>query len=220
VLVLESVWGDELSDTTSVRPFLEGWARALELRVAFRTFHDARDLGVWLAELFARQSYPSVCYIAGHGQGGRLSGVVGEDINLMGVLRKADPPRRRRVPPPQASRKGILLGACETGSPQRRRRLLDATGAQLSWIAGYEREVPWLEATLCDLLFLTYLFEGRVKQDESSVNKGPVFVCDKDDDFMTRGSRSAQTLATWVREDFPVAKAAGFGATDRTPRKR
>ena len=85
ILVLESVWSDNLSDNTSVRPFIEGWANAVGVRVAFRTYHDSKDLQYWLNEFKKAKSNPHVCYIAGHGRGKRLHGSIGANINFRNV---------------------------------------------------------------------------------------------------------------------------------------
>ena len=82
LLVLESVWSEDLTNSISVKPFIDGWAALTEVDLTYRTYHDKRVLQYWLRE-FVCDSDLKVCYIAGHsaGAGGRLGGLV-EDINV------------------------------------------------------------------------------------------------------------------------------------------
>ena len=50
LLVLESDWGEDLVDSRSTHPFLEGLASAFDITVVYRTFHTRRDLTHWLRQ--------------------------------------------------------------------------------------------------------------------------------------------------------------------------
>lgn len=159
VLVLESTWEDELQDRTSVRPYMEGWGDALGIRVAWRGYNTRQGLAHWLRVFFQARTNPSICYIAGHGEGRKLVDVCGGRFDVVSVLKETCP----NLPGPArdgTKGKGLLLGACDVGTAAVRQEILDSTKSSLAWIAGYERTVPWHEATICDQLFLTYLLSG------------------------------------------------------------
>ena len=65
-----------------------------------------------------------------------------------------------------------------------------------------------MEGTLCDLLFLTFLFEKRIKHGRRRMHTDG-------DNFLTEGTSSAEKAAGWVIEDFSFARLMGFGATER-----
>jgi hypothetical protein len=197
ILVLESVWSDNLSDNTSVRPFIEGWANAVGVRVGFRTYHDSKDLQYWLNEFKKAKSNPHICYIAGHGSGKRLHGSIGANINLKNALKNTFP--NKPGPKGKLGNKGILIGACEVGGAEHMNDILNTTGYPLSWIAGYKQSVPWMEAMVCELLFLTYKLTGRCKSDLVSISK----------------TQSAKKAVKWVCDDFLMAGSLGFGGIDR-----
>jgi len=73
LLVLECPWSDDLEDKQSVRLFMQGWADLNKISLSYRMYYSARDLTLWLAR-FIKHDEMQVCYIAGHGKGGRLRG--------------------------------------------------------------------------------------------------------------------------------------------------
>lgn len=204
LLVLESDWGEDLVDCTSTRPFLQGLANALDITIVYRTFHTGRDLTYWLRKMFLARSKPRIAYISSHGDGRFLQPSLADaGIDLRRVLAAASRGTRQGH-----SRRGLLLGACEVGRDLD--GLLAAAGGRLRWVAGYEVEVPWVESTLIDLAFLSYLLSGR---EVSAVNGKHV---------LRRRSRSTKTgmserAATWVAEDFGIARALRFRAKDWCP---
>lgn len=169
VLVLESVWSDDLGDSTSVRPFLEGWGDSLGIRVSFRSYHDRGDLQHWLSQFWRAQINPRICYIAGHGNGNRLGGL-NKDINLASAIATAIP--RKPGPQRDVGAKGIHFGACNVGNQERLEEVLKSTANGLSWVSGYAHAVPWTESMLCDLLFLSYLIRGRCKTHDDDKGAG------------------------------------------------
>src|SRR4030067_3407560 len=104
VLVLECPWYEDLADATSVRLFIKGWADLSEINMSYRMYHDKEDLVRWLKS-FIRHPEIKVCYVAGHGRGGRLCGFE-KDINF---IRMAGATKGRG----RGGRfnKGILIGA-------------------------------------------------------------------------------------------------------------
>lgn len=202
ILVLESPWTSGLSEGKSVKPFIEGWALIGKATLRYEKFHDMKDLTHFI-RLFMAEPGLNVCYIAGHGSGGRLKGMKG-GINLKSL---ANATKRRGVS--GNGGKGILLGACEVGGSLE--RLLMNCSPRIAWVAGYDRRIPWVEATLCDLLFLEYLSAGRIKPDGDKSRK----FLRRNGKFVSMTSSSAERVARWVRSDFKLAVRCGLTAMDR-----
>lgn len=201
LLVLECPWSDELEDRQSVRLFMQGWADLNKISLSYRMYYSTRDLTLWLAR-FIKHDEMQVCYIAGHGKGGRLRGHI-NGINLNKVARSTS----SRGPGGHYN-KGILLGACDVG--KNLEEFMLNCGSRISWVAGYDRETPWLEGTISDLLFLEYKLKGRIKTDATGE-----FIKDNDDQFIFAHARKAARIARWVLEDYPLAAKCGFRAIDR-----
>jgi hypothetical protein len=202
ILVLESPWTSGLSEGKSVKPFIEGWALIGKAKLRYENFHDMKDLAHFL-RLFMAEPDLKICYIAGHGSGGRLKGVDG-GINLKSLANAT----RGRGPGDEGG-KGILLGACEVGGNLE--RLLKSCSPRIAWVAGYDRRIPWVEATLCDLLFLEYMTAGRIKPGGE---KSRMFLR-AEGKFVSMATASAARAARWVRSDFKLAVRCGFTALER-----
>jgi hypothetical protein len=203
VLVLESPWDDDISDRKSVRLFVEGWSDISDMHLCYRTYHDSDDL-VKCIEKFVKHPKLKVCYIAGHGVGGRLAGADGnKNINLRNIALAT-----KKRGKGGKNNKGILLGSCDVG--RKAEKFLSDCGSRIRWVAGYDRETPWFEGTICDLLFIEYMVRGRIRVD----NKGTFFK-NSSDDFESRRTSSAEIAAKWIESDFSVAKKCGFLAIDR-----
>lgn len=201
LLVLECPWSPDLGDKQSVRLFMQGWADLNKISLSYRMYYSTKDLTMWL-ERFIKHDEIHVCYIAGHGKGGRLRGHI-TGINLNKVARSTS----SRGPGGHYN-KGILLGACDVG--KNLAEFMDNCGSRVSWVAGYDRETPWLEGTIADLLFLEYKLKGRIK-----TNPEGAFIQDKDDQFIYSNASKAARIAKWVIEDYPLAEKCGFRAIDR-----
>jgi hypothetical protein len=199
LLILENPWVRDLADETTVKPFLDGWAQATGLSTSYRRYHDAEDLTLWL-KAFVQDPFLKICYIAGHGSRGRLVGLT-KGINLKGV---AAATKRRGTSGPNG--KGILLGACEVGT--KLDIFLGNCGSRIDWVAGYSHEVPWIESTLCDLLFIEYMVRGRTLRDEGGFKY-------RNGALAARRPSSATQAANWVKEDYALATLCGFDACDR-----
>ena len=202
ILVLESPWSDKLDDEKSVRLFTKGWADLNNISLSYRMYHDTHDLSRWL-EKYTRHPEITICYIAGHGQGGRLAGLI-KGINLKNVSRST-----ARKGPGGNYKKGILFGACDVG--KKLEDFIDQCGSRIRWVAGYDKETPWLEGTISDLLFIEYMTRGRIRRQRDGE-----FLKDKDGDFLSRGSRNkAEVVVKWVIKDYPLAEKCGLRAIDR-----
>lgn len=199
VLILENPWASDLADNTTVKPFLDGWAQLTGRPTSYRRYHDAEDLALWLSA-FIGDPFLKICYIAGHGSRGRLAGLT-KGINLKGV---AAATKKRGPGGPKG--KGILLGSCEVGT--KLDEFLRNCGSRIDWVAGYATDVPWLEATLCDLLFIEYMMRGRTLRSKGGFTH-------RKDSLQSRRPSSATQAVRWVKEDYPLAILCGFDARDR-----
>ncbi len=201
LLVLECPWSHDLSNEQSVRLFMLGWANLNNISLSYRMYYNSSDLTMWL-ERFIKHEEMEICYIAGHGQGGRLKGYI-KGINLNKVAKSTS-----KKGPGGHNNKGILIGACDVG--KKLEEFIDGCGSRISWVAGYDRETPWLEGTITDLLFLEYKTAGRKKKDRDGL-----FYQDKKGDFIAVKSNKASKIAEWIYEDYPLAEKCGFRAIDR-----
>lgn len=101
--------------------------------------------------------------------------------------------------------RGILLGCCEIGRDTA--GLLEAADDRIDWVAGYTREVPCVESTISDLLFLQYAVVGRTQMALGGKNSKRSGMSN----VRTRPERAAR----WLLKDFPLATELGFCAMDR-----
>lgn len=200
ILVLESPWSQVITDATSVRPFFEGWslARDKQFPFSYRMFFDSKGLENILIK-FVRSKELQVCYIAGHGEGGRLCGAHGQDINPVNIAKAT---KGMRI----IGHKGILFGACDVG--RKLKDFLYSCGGAISWVAGYEITVPWFESTICDLLFLQYILEGRVIKESGEFKT-------RKRNFVTLRAKNASQARKWIIQDYPLAKSCGLVAYDK-----
>lgn len=151
VLVLEADWVPNLDAAPSVRPFVDGWAAHRGLTLCHRSFGSRGELAHWLRHFLASDTL-CVAYLAAHGREGCLHTPTSE-IPLPELAREVARGRRnRRVG------KGIIFGACQLGAHLA--PFLVDTEQKFDWALGYTETIPWLGATVTDLLFLEYLFAG------------------------------------------------------------
>ena len=151
VLVLEAAWVPDLESAPTVQPFIEGWATHRGLSVCYRSFGSSVELAHWLRHFLASESL-CVAYLAAHGGRASLQTPTSE-IPLPQLAHTLGQGRRNR-----RTGKGIVFGACHLGSELE--AFLAASKQKFDWAAGYTEAIPWLGATVTDLLFLEYLFAG------------------------------------------------------------
>lgn len=199
LLVLETAWNEPreiLRPSQSVLPFLQGLAGALDDRVVCRAFNAAEDLTLLLRAFVQNPGRLRYCYVAAHGSRGRIYGAQ-QGINLETILRACRGSRG----------KGYIFGSCGFVNEATAARFLRETGAR--FIAGYSGgDVPWMETTIIDLLFLTYLIGGKVRRQEKD-GRVEIVKNRKGDILLTR-SPDPLTLGRWVYEDLPLARLMGF----------
>jgi len=63
---------------------------------------------------------------------------------------------------------GLLFGACDFVTLETAEQLLDAA-PYCRWVAGYSSWTPWLEGTLCDLLFFRLLLSGKLRRPKKNI---------------------------------------------------
>jgi hypothetical protein len=64
--------------------------------------------------------------------------------------------------------RGLVFGACDIVTRDTAEQLLEASPHCL-WVAGYSAWTPWLEGTLCDLLFFRLLLSGKFRRPHKNV---------------------------------------------------
>ena len=159
LIVLESMWnprGRLLDEEPSVLPYLKairqslGWEGA-RVRLVYRRFHTAYDLGLLLREVLRKRKTFRVCYIASHGERRKLLGLGGKAIRLETLTDYCRP----------SPSMGFVFGACDFLTPDTALNFLKNTEAK--FVAGYQKSIPWTESMLVDSLFLSYLLGGTMK---------------------------------------------------------
>ena len=205
LMVLESSWSDEITTPHStVKPFFDGFGATLQRQIAYQNFHDERSLRYWLRQFFT--SNIPILYIAGHGRDGYLRPLGETKVDFGRLVPRCLPNKKVSEP---LKPKGIMLGACSIGGTEYREDILQRTRHPLTWLATYDRTVPWIETTLFDLLFLSYLLEGRC------VQKNGEFLLTKTNIMRTNKAKHAEHAYDWLVKDCALAAETGFGVSDR-----
>jgi len=175
VLVLESPWEDEKS--YSVWPFVEGFSRASEIEASYRSFFDSASFKHWI-DVFRKHKRGrsgNLLYVAAHGSKGRIEGL-GKSINkntVVDTLKKA------------RSFQYVHFGSCLFGQESNLEELLK-TCRHIKWAAGYEKEVPWIQSTLFDILFWERI---RIRERDEEGRK-----------FFTIVSDFIEKHSAWINE--------------------
>lgn len=96
-------------------------------------------------------------YIAAHGDEEALQGSMGERIKIGDLKRRIS---SAELDDARGKLAGLYFGSCSFGQPETLKKLL-AQGNKLRWIAGYEKNVDFVESTAFDLLFFDTLLHYR-----------------------------------------------------------
>ncbi len=206
LFVLETPWADDLDSGQSVGPFLIGLKEALGVRVTSQRFNGRADLAYYLRKFAKMNSGYSHCYIASHGTRGRLQALL-QDVNAATIGDACQGSRGR----------GFVIGACAFGNAKTATDFLRRTGA--SFVAGYERDVPWMESMLVDLAFLTYLLGGRCRRKRETNGTETLVVDHASDTFCVSRSNDPLKVAAWIYKDLPLARTLGFVVHRRSSRR-
>ncbi|MDP4199207.1 MAG: hypothetical protein Q8922_05550 [Bacteroidota bacterium] len=66
---------------------------------------------------------------------------------------------------------GLFLGTCLTGNVATAKFLLNNSGTNLVWVAGYRESVDWLDGSAIDMVFMSKLAELYVKNEKKRRGK-------------------------------------------------
>jgi hypothetical protein len=158
ILVLESDWARSLRERPSVYPFMHGMCEANEWTLYYRHFDSLNDIDLWI-ERFQRmrpkKGSRKIVYLAAHGEKSGIrtleTCIPGE--KLIPIFEKAP------------SIVGMHFASCYLCQTDLPRKLVEKN--HLKWVAGYTKEVDWLESTLVDLLFLHWMYIGVPRKQRS-----------------------------------------------------
>jgi hypothetical protein len=204
IVILESMWnrrGRLLDEEPSVLPYLKAIRQSLawegiRLNLVYRRFYTSYDLGLLLEEARRRRTF-SLCYIASHGQRRKLLGIGNRVIRLRTLAEHCRPSHGM----------GYIFGACDFVEPETARDFLAITGA--SFVAGYQKAIPWTESMLVDCLFLSYLLGGTMKWVRTKHGERLPPLRALEDYEITR-SENPQRVAGRLYRDFPLAHDISF----------
>ena len=205
LIVLESMWnprGRLLDEEPSVLPYLKairqslGWEGA-RVRLVYRRFHTAYDLGLLLREVLRKRKTFRICYIASHGERRELLGLGGKAIRLETLTDYCRP----------SPNMGFVFGACDFLNPDTALNFLKNTEAK--FVAGYQKSIPWTESMLVDSLFLSYLLGGTMKwvRTKHGERVPPLAATNS---FQITHSENPQKVAAQLYRDFSLAHDITF----------
>ncbi len=147
VLIMEGPWNLDDGDRnrSSVLPFFEGMAKQFsDVDIVHSRYYDLHSFRVAFDELTSHHYDEAIVYVAGHGDGSRVSGA-----RILDILVSCNVGSRR------ANITGVMLGACFSAGP--RHKPLGATintliqDSSIAWIAAYRSAALWFESTQIDL---------------------------------------------------------------------
>jgi len=133
-----------------------------------------------------------VGYFAVHGQKDKLQAL--NDINRV---------KLRNILIKTTNFDGLYFGACDFVNRKTAEMLLNNIST-LKWVAGFSKWTPWLEGTLCDIMFFRLLLSGRFRRPARTNTKW---------DIMGRPEDAARALY----EVFPMAVDLKFSLFYRGP---
>ena len=154
ILVLESPWDVQSVRSTSVWPFISEFSRIYGPEAFHQTFTDTQSFRHWV-HCFNREKChgDKLLYIAAHGSQGRIAGLK-RKINgrmLSSILKDC------------SSISHAHFGSCFFGTDSNLRSLL-STVPHLRYVAGYSKDVDWIESMSLDLLMLARLSRRELNE--------------------------------------------------------
>lgn len=162
--VVEARW--ESRGNCGVRPLFE-MISALTTKslnphaIRHDMFYEAASLE-WVLRDVIRNNGIAAVYVGSHGQRDSINGVSRD--NLVGILRRAN--ARGRIA-------GLYVATCTFVRPSSAAVLLDPKNATgLQWLAGYRKEVHWLESAAADMLFWSGYLQSAAKRALSNAKEG------------------------------------------------
>ena len=124
-------------------------------------FYEAASLEVVLRDVIKTNATDAV-YIGSHGEQDSINGVSREQ--LVGILHRVNAGGRIA---------GLYVATCTFVRLSSVAELLDPESATgLQWIAGYRKEVDWLESAAADILFWSGYFHSSAMQARARAKQG------------------------------------------------
>ncbi|HTM65640.1 MAG TPA: hypothetical protein VL093_04935 [Flavipsychrobacter sp.] len=141
IFVLESSWDSENPlEHHSVMPIITELTKQRNIKAYHQVFTDAKSFAHWVAKINDASTSGSLLYIAAHGNRGSLSGVNGS-IQRQTIVRHIT--RAKNID-------FIHFGCCLFGNVSNL-ELIMKKAKHLTWVAGYEKEVDWVDSSLFDI---------------------------------------------------------------------
>lgn len=128
-------------------------------------FYEATSLEAVLRDV-TRTRRTDAVYIGSHGEQGHIKGMARNvsQRDLIGILQRVN--GRGRIC-------GLYIGTCLFTRSSSAAALLDPKSCTgLQWIAGYRKEVDWLESAAADILFWSGYFDSDAKCSLTKAKKG------------------------------------------------
>jgi hypothetical protein len=140
ILVLESPWEEDFSEQAySVYPFVSEFAKIQGLTSHHRMFYDVTSFHHWL-ETFNNQNKEFLLYIAGHGTRGRINGLR-SNLNFQSIVSEITK---------CGNLKYAHFSTCGFGGAKNLQSIME-NAKQLKWVAGYGKNIDWVDSTLFDI---------------------------------------------------------------------
>jgi len=198
VKIYEAQW-DKLHEE-SVKPFFaqlkrecESWEEDHDPLFSYYVFGTAQGLAAALNYKLdvGLNGRLKIGYIGVHGEPNKL-------LPLVDISRT----KLRNILINTTNFDGFYFGVCDFANRKTAESLLNNI-SPLKWVAGYSKWTPWLEGTICDILFFRLLFSGRFRRPGDRNTKW---------DIITRPEDAARNLY----EIFPMAAELKWSVFYRT----
>lgn len=159
VLIFEGPWRiyDNDVNRSSVLPFFEGMAKQFDnVEIIYSRYYDLHSFRAAFAELSNHAFGNAIVYVAGHGDGQRVSGA-----KILDILVECS------VDSERANITGVVLGSCfSAGTPDHPQN--DTINhmiqeSRIAWIAAYKCASYWFQSTLLDLAIINTMLGAREK---------------------------------------------------------
>jgi hypothetical protein len=144
ILCLEGEWSADIRSEESVKPLLQILARRGEIKFIYRRCGTKAELAYYLQQKKYYRDY-QIVYLSFHGARGKLKISPQEVISLPEIANLAQGAFKNKL---------VYFGSCKTlkAVDAQLKDFLKKTGAAA--VAGYTRDVGWVESSAFELLFL------------------------------------------------------------------
>ncbi len=144
IICLEGEWSADIRSEESVKPLLQILQRRGEIKYIYRRCGTKSELGYYLRQRRYFRDY-HIVYLSFHGARGKLRISPEEEMTLAEIADLARGAFRKKV---------VYFGSCKTlrAVDEQLKEFLTMTGAAA--VAGYTKDVGWVESSAFELLFL------------------------------------------------------------------